>query len=79
MMLHIEVLRRFLGIQGVYVLLVKIQIVTLIIHLGWLYLFISVLDMGLYGIAICGNITSSTIFLSSVAYISLRPNSVKPN
>lgn len=64
-----EVLRRFLSNQGVFDLMMKFQIATLMIHVGVLHVLVNVLDMGLIGIALSISINHNLTFFSIVGYI----------
>lgn len=47
-----ELLRRFLSTQGIFYLILNVQILTTILHTGWLYLFVNYLDWDIQGIAV---------------------------
>lgn len=47
-----ETLRRFLGTQGVFHIVPNCQIFNMLLHPLWLYLFVSVLDMSISGVAL---------------------------
>ena len=72
-----EILRRFLASQGVFDLMVKVQLITLIIHVWILFLFVNALEMGIIGIAYSLAINHNLTFFSCIAYIWYNQSIVK--
>ncbi|CAB4271459.1 unnamed protein product [Prunus armeniaca] len=61
--------QKFLQAQSKVAVLAWIGFLALIIHIGWLFLFIYVLDWGIYGAAIAFDITGWELAICQVIYI----------
>jgi len=72
-----ELLRRFLGTQGVFYLILNVQIFSTCMHMVWLYLFVYQWDWGIYGVAYSNLITYSMNFAISYGYIWINKSVVK--
>ena len=72
-----EILRRFLASQGVFDLMVKVQVVTLIIHVGVCHLFVNILEMNIVGIAYAIAINHNLTFILWVGWITYNKSIVK--
>ncbi|BBG96564.1 MATE efflux family protein [Prunus dulcis] len=61
--------QKFLQAQSKVAVLAWIGFLALIIHIGWLFLFIYVLDWGIYGAALAFDITGWELAICQVIYI----------
>ncbi|CAI2367420.1 unnamed protein product [Moneuplotes crassus] len=72
-----ELLRRYLGTQGIFNILTVTQIINCGLHLLWLYLFVHVLDLSVNGVAISACITYVLYYVIPVCYIQLNQDMLK--
>mmetsp|Transcript_33746 Transcript_33746/g.38862 ORF Transcript_33746/g.38862 Transcript_33746/m.38862 type:complete len:213 (+) Transcript_33746:446-1084(+) len=72
-----ELLRRYLSTQGVFDLLLKVQLATTVLHCLWLYLFVGVLDFEVFGVAISTCITYILTYALAALYITWNKSVVK--
>lgn len=72
-------LRRYLGTQGVFYLILKFQIISTSLHPILLYFFVSYLDWGVAGIATSTSLSHISTFIGSYAYICFNTSVVKEN
>ena len=72
-----ELLRRFLWSQGEFNLVLKIQIVTTVLHPLWVYIFVGPLNLDIVGIAVATCITYILNFVIGTVYITLNKSVVK--
>ena len=63
-----ELLRRFLGAQGVFHLLFKIQILTTFLHIFWLFIFVYWFELSITGVSVSTWITYILTFTLSSIY-----------
>ena len=72
-----ELLRRYLGAQGVFNLLLKIQICTTLLHFLWLYIFVYCFDLSVTGISVSTWTTYILTFTLTNVYIYFNPKTLK--
>jgi len=68
---QVELLRKFLGAQGNFTLITKVQMGTFVVHLLCLYLFVHRWGMGINGIAIASSITHFLTLSITMLYMTL--------
>ena len=74
---NVELIRRFLGVQGIYNLLLIIQIFTMALHIFWLYFFIFMLNFGVYGTAIASSITNLSTLIITLTYVTVFKDTLR--
>lgn len=74
---QLEILRRFLNVQGVYYLLMNVQMFGFFIHLGFLYFFVSYLDLTIYGVAIASSLTNIIMLLAVLITVTFQKGIIK--
>ena len=72
-----ELLRRFLGAQGHFNIILKIQVITTMLHVLWLFLFVSVFEFGYQGIALSSWFTYILNFTLCMLYITYNKSLFK--
>jgi multidrug resistance protein, MATE family len=72
-----EILRRFLGAQGIFNYILKFQLVSSTLHFVWLYIFVYYYGWGIEGVAMCTVVTNLTTFILAYSYIWINPSIVK--
>ena len=72
-----ELLRRFLGSQGEFKLMFKVQLITTVLHALWIYIFVFLFDIEMDGIAIATWITYMLNYAIWVIYIYFNRSIVK--
>ena len=72
-----ELLRRFLGTQGAFYIVVNSQIVNCILHPLWLYIFVSVMDLSVNGVALATDLTYILNYLLPIIYIQFHKSIIK--
>mmetsp|Transcript_31993 Transcript_31993/g.31379 ORF Transcript_31993/g.31379 Transcript_31993/m.31379 type:complete len:139 (+) Transcript_31993:199-615(+) len=65
-----EAARRFLNAQLVFALPSKIQFSTLVLHILWCYIFVSILELEIVGAAVASLITYTLDFVLIHVYVS---------
>ena len=76
---NVELIRRFLSVQGIYSLILIMQIIAFFFHLIMLYCFTIFMKFGVYGVAYAANLSSSFLFGLIVCYITFSKNTVREN
>ena len=74
-----ELLRRFLGAQGLFNIILKTQTLTTILHVLWLYLFVIVFDIGVTGISSASCLTYILTFALSWVYVTYNKSLLREN
>ena len=74
-----ELLRRFLGAQGLFNIILKTQTLTTVLHVLWLYLFVFVFDLGVTGISAASCLTYILTFGLSWLYVTYNKSLLKEN
>lgn len=74
-----ELLRRYLGTQGAFHIVVYAQILNCILHPFWLYFFVFVLDLSMEGVAFGTSITYFMNYLVPIIYVSFNKSILKEN
>ncbi|CAI2387247.1 unnamed protein product [Moneuplotes crassus] len=72
-----ELLRRFLGAQGVFKIIMNFQILNFFLHFLWIYIFVYTLDLSYSGIAYATLMTYMLNYICPVLYISLFSTNVR--
>jgi MATE family multidrug resistance protein len=74
---HIELISRFLASQGVFYLVLKVQVAAMFYHLAVCYILTHVFDYQLVGIALANSITHISTLIFLVFYITFSKDVVK--
>jgi len=72
-----ECLRRFLGTQGVFHIVMNSQLVNSAFHSLWIFLFVYVFDLSFQGIALASCLTYILNFVVPIVWIRFNKSSVK--
>lgn len=78
-MTQFELTRRFLATQGVFALVVIIQVITMILHVILLYIFLILDSQDISTMAIITSVTHLLNFLGLSFYISFKGDVVHPD
>ncbi|CAI2365008.1 unnamed protein product [Moneuplotes crassus] len=74
-----ECLRRFLGTQGSFKLMMITQIISTLSHFFWIYLFVSYLELSFHGIGYATCMTQFVNLMAPILYICYDNSVVKPD